>query len=53
VKLSTDQVSNLFGLMEDTVEYYCDKEVVSGETVWFAILTMAKMKLSDISDESK
>ena len=32
--------------MEDTIEYYCDEHVVSGQTAWTMVASLAEAKLN-------
>ena len=40
-----DQLLHLQALMEDTIEYYCDEHVVSGQTAWTMVASLADAKL--------
>ena len=41
-----EQLLHLQALMEDTIEYYCDEHVVSGETAWTMVASLAEAKLN-------
>ena len=41
-----DQLLHLQALMEDTIEYYCDEHLVSGETAWTMVASLAEAKLN-------
>ena len=41
-----DQLIHLAALMEDTIEYYCDEHVVSGQTAWTMVASLAEAKLN-------
>ena len=41
-----DQLLHLQALMEDTIEYYCDEHVVSGECAWTMVASLAEAKLN-------
>ena len=41
-----DQLLHLQALMEDTIEYYCDEHVVSGQTAWTMVASLAEAKLN-------
>lgn len=45
--------TELIELIEDTVEYFCDQEIVSGETAWTAVSALAAAKLAHIEYEQK
>ena len=40
------QLVELMQIMEDTVEYYCDQNMVSGETAWTMVASLADAKLN-------
>ena len=41
-----DQLLHLQALLEDTIEYYCDEHVVSGQTAWTMGASLAEAKLN-------
>ena len=41
-----DQLLHLQALLEDTIEYYCDEHLVSGETAWTMVASLADAKLN-------
>ena len=41
-----DQLLHLQALLEDTIEYYCDEHMVSGETAWTMVASLAEAKLN-------
>ena len=41
-----EQLLHLQALMEDTIEYYCDEHVVSGQTAWTMVASLADAKLN-------
>ena len=41
-----DQLLHLQALLEDTIEYYCDEHMVSGETAWTMVASLADAKLN-------
>ena len=46
--ISGPQLTELSEITEDTVEYFCDKEQVSGELAWTAIECLAVAKLEEL-----
>ena len=40
-----DQLIHLAALMEDTIEYYCDEYMVSGQVAWSMVAALADAKL--------
>ena len=41
-----DQLMHMKALLEDTIEYYCDEHMVSGETAWTMVASLADAKLN-------
>ena len=41
-----EQLMHLQALLEDTIEYYCDEHMVSGETAWTMVASLADAKLN-------
>ena len=40
------QLIEMMEVMEDTVEYFCDQHMVSGETAWTMVASLADAKLN-------
>ena len=40
-----EQLMHLQALMEDTIEYYCDEYMVSGQVAWSMVAALADAKL--------
>ena len=51
MEISRDQLDDLTGVIEDTIEYYCDKGQVSGELAWTVIECLAIAKLAEMRGE--
>jgi hypothetical protein len=51
MNLTRDQNCDLLGLIEDTAEYYCSLEMVSGETFWNCVESIATAKLAELHGE--
>ena len=51
MNISHEQLIELTEIVEDTIEYFCDKEQVSGELVWTCISALATAKLAELSGE--
>ena len=49
--ISRPQLSELTEIIEDTIEYYCDKEKKSGELAWTALLCLSTAKLAELRGE--
>ena len=48
-ELSDERIQQLLALqviLEDTVEYYCDEHMVSGEIAWTMVASLAEAKLN-------
>ena len=53
MKITRPQLSELREVIEDTVEYYCDQQTLSGQLVWTCIETLAEAKLAELRGELK
>ena len=51
MQISREQLNELTEVIEDTIEYYCDKEQVSGELAWTCIECLATAKLAELRGE--
>ena len=51
MQISREQLNELTEVIEDTIEYYCDKEQVSGELAWTCIECLATTKLAEMRGE--
>ena len=51
MQISREQLKELTEVVEDTIEYYCDQERVSGELVWTVIESLATAKLAELRGE--
>tara|TARA_B100002019_G_scaffold237574_1_gene212443 strand:+ start:1762 stop:1926 length:165 start_codon:yes stop_codon:yes gene_type:complete len=45
-KKRMDELLAMKALLEDTVEYYCDEYMVSGEIAWTMVASLADAKLN-------
>ena len=45
------ELIELMEIMEDTVEYFCDKHMVSGEVAWTMVASLADAKLNLFNHE--
>ena len=45
-----NQLIEMMEVMEDTVEYFCDQNTVSGETAWNMVASLAEVKLGQFND---
>ena len=49
--ISGPQLQELTEVIEDTIEYFCDKETVSGELAWTVIECLATAKIAEMRGE--
>ena len=42
---------DLVGVIEDSVQYICDENMISGELAWTVVETLATAKLAQINGE--
>lgn len=49
--ISGPQLADLNEVIEDTIEYFCDKEQVSGELAWTVIECLATAKLAELKGQ--
>lgn len=49
--ISREQLDALTEVVEDTLEYYCDQERVSGELAWTVLECLATAKLAELRGE--
>ena len=49
--ISGPQLQELQEVIEDTIEYFCDKEKVSGELAWTVLECLATAKLAELKGE--
>jgi hypothetical protein len=40
-------------LIEDSLEYFCDQNRISGELAWLVVQTLAEAKLDQLSKENR
>lgn len=41
-----EELITMMELLEDTIEYFCDENMVSGETAWTMVASLADAKLN-------
>ena len=49
--ISGPQLTELTEVIEDTIEYFCDKEQVSGQLTWTVVECLATAKLAELKGE--
>ena len=51
MEISKPQLKEFTEVIEDTLEYFCDQEQVSGELAWTVIECLATAKLAEMQGE--
>jgi hypothetical protein len=51
MQISHDQLAELREVLEDSVEYFCANNVVSGELAWTIVETLGTAKLAEFHNE--
>ena len=51
MEISKEQRTELIEIIEDTIEYFCDKEQASGELAWTVLECLAVAKLAELRGE--
>ena len=51
MNITREQLDEITSVIEDTVEYACDKEQLSGELVWTVLEALATAKLAELRGE--
>ena len=49
--ISGPQLKELTEVVEDTIEYFCDQEQVSGELAWTVLECLATAKIAELKGE--
>ena len=49
--ISRGQLKEFTDVIEDTVEYFCDQETVSGELAWTVLECLATAKIAELKGE--
>lgn len=51
MNISREKLDELKELLEDTIEYFCDSNIVSGQLAWTVAECLAVAKQSEIAGE--
>lgn len=51
MEISKGQLKEFTDVIEDTVEYFCDQETVSGELAWTVLECLATAKIAELKGE--
>ena len=49
MNITKQQLQDLRDLMEDSVEFYCDQEMISGELAWTVLECLSTAKLAELN----
>lgn len=48
MNITREQLNDLTEILEDSLEYFCDNEQISGELAWTIVETLGTAKLAEI-----
>nr|BDD46806.1 hypothetical protein 58 [Paracoccaceae bacterium] len=51
MQITREQLTEITEVIEDTVEYFCDQQQVSGELAWTVVESLATAKLAELRGE--
>lgn len=51
MNISREKAAELQAIVEDTLEYYCDNQTVSGELAWTLLECLGTAKLAEMNGE--
>lgn len=51
MEMTREQLADITALFEDTAEYYCDDNIISGQKFWTVLECMATAKLAELNGE--
>lgn len=51
MEISKEKLQELTEIIEDTVQYFCDKNQASGQLTWTCIEALATTKLAELNGE--
>ncbi len=51
MEMTRTQLAEITELFEDTAEYYCDQNVISGQKLWTVLECLATAKLAELNGE--
>ena len=49
--ITVEQLNELTEVVEDTIEYFCDQHMKSGQLAWIAVEALAQAKLAELNGE--
>lgn len=51
MEMTREQLTELTSLFEDTAEFYCDDNLISGQKLWTVLECLATAKLAELNGE--
>ena len=51
MEMTRTQLAEITELFEDTAEYYCDQNIISGQKLWTVLECLATAKLAELNGE--
>ena len=51
MEMTREDLQQLTELFEDTAEYYCDQNIISGQKLWTVLECLATAKLAELNGE--
>ena len=51
MELGRTQLAEITALFEDTAEYFCDNNLISGQKLWTVLECLATAKLAELNGE--
>ena len=51
MEMTRTQLAEITELFEDTAEYYCDGNMISGQKLWTVLECLATAKLAELNGE--
>jgi len=49
MQITKEQLQSLTEVIEDSAQYFCDEEIVSGQLCWTVIESLATAKLAELN----
>ena len=51
MQINRDQLNKLNGILEDVASYFCQENIVGGETFWTCVECFATSKIAELKHE--
>ena len=52
MEMTRTQLDDITALFEDTAEFYCDDNLISGQKLWTVLECLATAKLAELNGET-